>query len=124
MKKLSKEERDLKQWFIIVENQQLGPFSLQDLKREPRFTPDTLVWKKDFKEWIEARFVLELQKLFKDDPDPHSVYQPPQEKGQKGDFHDNQDVLTMQQDPYQFILWVVLLFLILFYTFYRFYAQQ
>lgn len=122
MEKFSEEERDFKQWFIIVDNQQLGPYSLLDLKREPGFNPDTLVWKKGFKEWTKARFVLELQKLFKDDSDSHTIHTP-KKSDLESKLQESQDVLTMQQDPYQFLLWILLFFLIIFYTFYRFYNQ-
>lgn len=119
MKKIPEEEKYDKKWFLIVENEQLGPFSLADLKKEPGFNPDTLVWKKGFKEWTKARFVLELQELFKDEPDPHPTHETKNNIDLKG-LQESQDILTMQQDPYPIILWILLLLLIMFYTFYRF----
>jgi hypothetical protein len=116
-------ESDVKEWFIIIENQQLGPYSLLDLKKEPRFTPDTLVWKKGYKEWTKARFILELQKLFKDEPKPRALHEPKKSNGIESDLQQSQAALTLQQDPYQFLLWILVLLLIIFYTFYRFYYR-
>ncbi|QLH34784.1 MAG: DUF4339 domain-containing protein [Parachlamydiaceae bacterium] len=52
-------------WFIYLEGQKEGPFTLLELKRHPRMTPDTLVWKEGFKTWIPARKVPELQSLLR-----------------------------------------------------------
>lgn len=108
---------DTDEWFIIIDNQQVGPYALSQLKKHPKFTPDTLVWKKGFKEWTKARFVPELQELFKDDPEPCTLHQ---DKGAlKGDLgQESQATLTLQQDPYQFLLWILLLIIVLFYTFF------
>lgn len=115
-------ESDVKEWFIIIENQQAGPFSLLELKANSHFTPDTLVWKKGFKEWIKARFVPELQQLFKDEIEPRALHEP--EEGLESDLgQQSQATLTLQQDPYQFILWILLLLLLIFYTFYQFYYK-
>ena len=115
---------DVKEWFIIIENQQSGPYSLLDLKKEPRFTPDTLVWRKGFQEWIKARFVPELQMVFKDEPEPRPLHDADKGKGLESDMgQQNQATLTLRQDPYQFLLWVLLLLLVIFYTFYQFYYR-
>lgn len=116
-------ESDFKEWFVIIENQQLGPYSLLDLKSDSRFTPDTLVWKKGYKEWTKARFVQELSKLFKDEPEPQALHEPNKNNGVESDLQQSQATLTLQQDPYQFMLWILLLLIIIFYTFYHFYYQ-
>lgn len=110
------------EWFIIINNQQMGPYRLLDLKKHPQFTPDTLVWKKGFKEWMKARFAPELQDLFKDDPEPRPLHESDKGKTVIRDAgQENQATLTLQQDPYQFLLWILLFLIIVFYTFfYRF----
>ncbi len=113
-------ESDDKEWFVIIENQQEGPFSLLELKRNSHFTPDTLVWKKGFQEWVKARFVLEMQNLFKDDPKLPVIQPSDQVEEVESDLgQESQLTLTLQQDPYQIILWILLLLLILIYTFYQ-----
>jgi len=113
-------ESEEKEWFIIVDNQQAGPFSLYDLKRNPRFTPDTLVWKKGYKEWTPARLVLEMKLLFKDAPKPVPLHEKPgNSNGLKGDYaQDNQATLTLQQDPYPLLLLMILILLLILYVFY------
>ncbi len=109
-------------WFIIVENQQKGPYSLFDLKRNRCFTPDTLVWKKGFQEWIPARFVPELKTLFKDEPESKGLHDKEDGKGLKSNsVQEAQATMALQQDPYQIILWLIVLLLIVLYAFYRFY---
>lgn len=54
-------------WYIFIEDKEEGPFSVDELKNEPRLTPDTLVWKEGFKNWIPIRHVPELQIIFKDE---------------------------------------------------------
>ena len=115
---------DIKEWFVIIENQQEGPLSLLDLKRERRFTPDTLVWKKGFPEWTRARFIPEMKELFKDDPEPQALHEPNKEGINNELGQENQVTLTLQQDPYQLLLWILLFLLIAFYTFYRFFYDR
>lgn len=111
----------IKEWFIIIQNQQAGPYSLSDLRKEPSFNPDTLVWRKGFQEWIQARFIPEMQDVFKDLPQGQSIHESG-EKGLKEDVgQESQMTLSLQQDPYQFLLWLLLLLLIFFVAFYQAY---
>lgn len=108
---------DKQEWFIIIDNQQTGPLTLSDLKNHPFFSPDTLVWKKGMKEWSKARFIPELQILFKDEPEGRPLH----ELDKKNDAErslgqESQVSLTLQQDPYQLLLWILLLLIIIFYT--------
>ncbi len=109
-----------KEWFIIIGDRHEGPYSLQDLKQDVRITPDTLVWKKDFKKWVPARVVAELKPLFEDKPESKPLHQKPA-NNLKTDLGQEQVTLTIQQDPYQFYLWLIVLLLIFFYAFYQFY---
>jgi hypothetical protein len=122
-KKKKEIDRTIREWFIIINHQQLGPYSLAELKRNPQFNPDILVWKRGFQEWIKARFVPEMQEIFKDEPEAKALHEPKNGntvERKLGQHH--QVILTLQQDPfpYQFLLWLLLLFII-FYTFYHFY---
>jgi hypothetical protein len=116
---------NVKEWFIILGNEQLGPFSLADLKNEPKFNPDTLVWRKGLQEWVKARFVPEMQEVFKDQPESQAIHEPQKGKGLEGNLgQQSQVTLTLQQDPYQFLLWILLLLLVILYTIYQFYSQS
>lgn len=112
-------EYTIKEWFIIFENRQEGPYSLYELKKDRRFTPDTLVWKKGFHEWIPARLVPDMQQLFKDDPDSRPLHPKPEKDALGSELAQDQETLVLQQDPYQIILWIVLFLIILYYTLYR-----
>jgi hypothetical protein len=108
-----------KEWFIIVGNQQEGPYDLIDLKKDPRVTPDTLVWKKGFKEWVPARLVAALTALFEDETESQPLHEKPKTKPLKTDLGLEQVTVAMHQDPYQLLLWILLLLLVLFYAFYQ-----
>lgn len=57
----------MKEWYCLFHGRKEGPFSLSELKKHPRFTPDTLVWKEGFKEWVRAGDVRALDVVFKDE---------------------------------------------------------
>jgi hypothetical protein len=57
-------------WYIDVNGKSEGPFSIDDLRRDLRITPDTLVWKEGFPSWKPIRKVPELKAVFADEPDP------------------------------------------------------
>lgn len=113
----SKNNDKEKIWFIIIENRQEGPFSILDLKNDHRFTPDTLVWKVGFKEWMLARNVKEIASAFKDEPASKKTQKPFQDKGLPSDAG-KEVTLTLNQDPYQWILWILIFLLIIFYVFF------
>lgn len=54
-------------WYLFIEGKEEGPYSFNDLKKDWRLTPDTLVWRKGFEDWIPIRDVRELKDLFKDE---------------------------------------------------------
>lgn len=113
LKKLSKE----KVWFIILDNKQEGPYSLFDLKNDRRFTPDTLVWRNGFKEWMLARNVKEIADVFKDNEPSKAIHEP--FKGKKVTPDIGKEVtLALNQDPYQWMLWILIFVLIIFYIIY------
>lgn len=109
------------EWYIIINHHQEGPYSCSHLKAHLKMTPDIFVWKKGFKNWVKARDVLELESLFQDD-DPKEVLD--DEEDQKVDlsnFSKDQEILIMNQDPFQFGFWIVLLIIIFFYLFFQIY---
>lgn len=112
-----------KEWFIFIENQPEGPYNLIDLKQDHRFTPDTLVWKKGFAEWIPARFIAELQDVFKDESTHEAANEPDKNNDRINSDLGQQDQLTLilHEDPHQFFLWVLILLIMVFYTLYQFY---
>lgn len=108
-----------REWYVILDHKQEGPYRLLELKKI--ITPDTLVWKKGFIEWTPARRVAELKILFEDEPESKPLHEKPKLSPLKEELGQEQVTLIMQQDPYQFILWLIVFLLVISYTFYLLY---
>lgn len=111
----------IKNWFILIDEKKLGPYSLLDLRENPQFTPDTLVCKKGESQWKKARDIEELQEIFDDEPFSKEKDKKIMDHFQTEISTENQATLTLQQDPSQFILWILILLIVLFYSLYHFY---
>ncbi|WP_068467909.1 DUF4339 domain-containing protein [Candidatus Protochlamydia phocaeensis] len=109
-----------REWYILIQNERAGPYSIQELKIDERITPDTLVWKEGWKDWLAMRFVPELKEVFEDKPESKPIYEDIKPKPLSADLMQEQEALTLQQDPYQLFLWILLFILILIYLFYQF----
>ncbi len=59
----------MQKFFIHFQGQQLGPFSLEELKQKG-ITRNTMVWFDGLSEWKEAKDVYELSDLFRNQPPP------------------------------------------------------
>lgn len=59
----------MQKFFIHFQGQQLGPFSLEELKQKG-ITRNTMVWFDGLPEWKEAKDVYELSDLFRNQPPP------------------------------------------------------
>lgn len=112
-----------KEWYILVDQQELGPYSLEELRRDLRFTPDTPVRRKKNEEWVSARFINELQEVFKDKGEPPPHHGMDEEEGFEAALEESQIVLRLQPDPYHYFLWILLL-IILLYSSYYFYLYS
>lgn len=104
-------------WYIKVDDQKKGPYSIQELKFHPRMTPDTLVWKEGFKNWIPARKVAELKSLFEDSEEIAELQDP--FKIRKASADNSTLALEGSNLPFLFYVLVILL-IILVYLFYKF----
>ncbi len=110
----------IEEWFIQIEGKQEGPFSFEELKRDRRITPDTLVWKAGFSNWLPIRKVAELRDLFKDEENENSSDEENEDKARtlSKKSLDN-DVLTLQYDPSHWIVWLIIILIILLYVLFR-----
>lgn len=108
-----------KEWFIWLQGKQEGPYSIVDLKADSRLSPDTLVWKEGFKTWVPIRRVPELKDIFKDQ---RKKPQPIQGEFNSKPLFSEDEAISIQQDPFQFYLWVLVIILIIIYLF--FYLQD
>lgn len=56
----------MKIWYIDIQGKAEGPFTVEELRRERRLTPDTYAWREGFDEWKPIRAIPELKDLFCD----------------------------------------------------------
>ena len=110
-------EKEKKIWFVKFDDRQEGPFSLLQLKRDHRITPETLVWREGFSKWVPIGKVAELKEVFADEE------KEPQKEEKISSPPSVQDelVLDMRLDPYSF-LWITLLLVLLTYFFIQWFS--
>lgn len=54
-----------KLWFVIIDEYEEGPFSIEDLLDDLRITEETLAWKEGLSEWLPIKKIAELAPFFK-----------------------------------------------------------
>lgn len=105
-------------WYIRLDNREEGPFTVEQLKRDHRITPDTLVWKQGFKKWIPIRKVPELKDIFKDEDETSKDQEEKRPSRIKKDY--GEIVLSLEKDPFPyFLLWLIIVIIVLSYVFYQ-----
>lgn len=106
-----------KEWYIQINKRKEGPYSLQQLRHDPRVTPDTLAWRKGFSQWVPIRYIAELSQVFEDAQE----FQPPQETKPVFKKIPSHDELTMdwRENNPQFIFWILIILLVIGYTLYH-----
>lgn len=108
-----------KKWYIEIQGNREGPYSFEDLKRDPRLTPDTLVWKEGFKRWKPIREVSELKHLFKDEPSP----QVQEENADLGKSRiDEELTLDLGREP-PYLFWILIALIVIGYLMSRIFLQ-
>lgn len=111
-----------KEWFIQVDGVSEGPFNIKELKKHKRITPDTPVRKKGFSTWRPMRHVPELKEVFEDDckesqsDETDNNQQPIKATSKK--LAGDDEVLTLQFDPFFVIIWLLVILFVLLYIFY------
>lgn len=104
----------MKVWFVRINDHVEGPFSYEDLKKDRRLTPDTLVWKEGFAKWLPIRAVPELQDLFAEEKKPR------EEIDKKSPISDELIVLEMNRQP-PYIFWILIALIVMLYAFIHLY---
>ena len=110
-------------WHIDIEGNREGPYSIEDLRRDVRITPDTLVWKKGFSLWVPIRNVPELKEVFADEVEHKDSEEPDETKGGGIASTEVSDQLTIaiREDPPYFFLWILMAAILVSYLFYQLY---
>lgn len=103
-------------WYIKIENQIEGPFSVKDLKCDRRITPDTLVFRNGFDQWVPMRHVSELKEVFSDEKEPSAASEDEKEEGV---IVPQDEMVLHLQNNYSPFLFLILILILVFYIFYN-----
>lgn len=108
-------------WFININGQVEGPFTIDELKKDMRLNPDTLVWRKGFKEWLLIRNVPELSDLFKEEIEKEEEETVDEVKKTKSTLTFDEIALNIQSEPPLFKFWLLVFLISLTYIYFYFY---
>lgn len=106
-------------WFIQINGKEEGPYTIQELKNDSRITPDTLVRKIQSDDWKPARYVLELQEIFKDEKPNETQEEESKKAGIEGAALNDLVVLSLKENTPNFLFWIVITLLVLSYILYQ-----
>lgn len=101
--------RNLKNWYILIENQEEGPYSIRDLRLDKRITPFTLVRKVGSKKWLPIGKVKVLKVVFEDENLPEIK----EEKKESPFFSGGEVALLNPSDPDGPVTLIVFIILLL-----------
>lgn len=104
-----------KEWFILIDSKKEGPYSVADLRSDRRVTPDTLVWKPGFEDWVPMRKVLELKKVFEDNESEQDQGTKPAAPA----LPENDTLALVSEPPY---FWIIIALIVVAYAFYQFFS--
>ena len=107
----------MKEWYCLFKGKKEGPYSLMELRRHPRFTPDTFVWRKGFSKWVKASTVREIAKIFREEEKrSENQKKGPEKRTSRGD-----DILAAIQTPPPYFWLFAFIMIIIFLLFYSYY---
>jgi hypothetical protein len=109
-----------KEWYILIEGKKEGPYSIGQLRLHPKFTPDTLVWKEGFLNWVPAGQIKELDNAFKDEKKELQVGF----KQVEDNLRLTEVILTARLNPFFIAWWFFIILIVLLYSFYRLYFSR
>lgn len=110
-----------KSWYLIIEGTTHGPYTPEELLREPAFTPDTLVWRDGMEGWLPARDVPELKELFKDHADFNPL--PEEDPSEASPSTEGDVLLAVKKEPPFFLIWLIIAALIFIYLAIQFFMN-
>ncbi len=102
-----------KRWYIKLDSEEEGPYTIFQLKNNPYITPDTLVRAEGEENWFPVGQVEELEEIFEDNEKQGETTDV---KRTDGSF-DGELTLDYRMEPYYFYLWLLLLIAVLIYVF-------
>ncbi|MCB1112684.1 MAG: DUF4339 domain-containing protein [Chlamydiales bacterium] len=106
-----------KVWYIQIHGKKEGPYSIRDLRKDRRLTPDTLVWREGFKKWVPLRDVPELQEVFEEEEEIED------EDVDLALLSEDQLAMTLQFEPPFFLFWLLVVIVLTIYVLIDFYIK-
>jgi GYF domain 2 len=101
-------------WYIEIDGKREGPYSVAELKRDHRLTPEILVWKKGFKKWVPIRNVPELKEVFADDH-THDKEKDKEESQKRGRLASRDELAIDMRFYPPYFFWILLTVVIITY---------
>ncbi|MGM0440692.1 MAG: DUF4339 domain-containing protein [Chlamydiota bacterium] len=97
-------------WYLSINGASEGPYSVDELARDPRFNPDVLVRKEGMELWLLAGDVEELAEIFKDKEDSEEEEEHQEEPLGKGE---GEGIIVSSYSSSNGPFWVIILLLLL-----------
>lgn len=107
-------------WYILINEKQEGPFSIEELKQDKRLTPDTLACRAGWNHWKSIRDIPELKELFEEQKPAQPDEETEEEK--KKNMIQEELVLDLGEEP-PYLLWLLVALIALLYVFFRLYSS-
>lgn len=111
-------------WYVYIDGKKEGPYSVAELKRHPKVTPDTLGWKEGFKQWVPLRSIFELADVFEDEESYAIDEQESLDQSKKQKPKIDTDTVAIRYEPPASFFWIFIAILIIAYTLYVIYKGQ
>lgn len=70
------QENPQQYYYMVLDEQSTGPYTLDEITLHPRLTPETLVWKPGIENWVAAKTLPELAPAFSSQEQPFSQRPP------------------------------------------------
>lgn len=104
-------------WFALINGKKEGPFTPQQLRHDFRVTPDTLICKKGWSDWVPLRNIPELNFLFGDEKTQEELL--PLKKKISPTTGKEEIALDIQKEQFPIFFWIIL-FIVILYLIYEF----
>ena len=106
-------------WFILINGERKGPFSVSELKQIPELTPDTLAWREGFVNWVPIRNIPELRELFEEKDE---TQEDEEQAARRTPLRDDTISLEFSEPP--LFLWLLFVVLVLLYVIFQLYYKH
>jgi len=105
-------------WFVLIQGERKGPFTVAELKQIPELTPDTLAWREGFLKWTPIRDIPELKSLFEDE---NKIEETEDERYR---ISPKNGTISLEFSEPPFFLWLLFVVMILTYVIFQLYYAK